>query len=407
MSLAVPRPQPLGALPWPAGMLLVPDLPGAAAAAAGLAVGTAPDPWPDGLDFVRLALDGDVAAAAAAVPGDDLVSRYNRAVLLGGDDVWADVIAGSDGELAALARTAAFSVGALPEPPAAHGAHGEVAATIGSARAAWALENGDLPAAVAELGAAADLAEEGGAPVLAASLRMTRSEILRDGLGDAPAAVAEADRAIRALPLTAPADLRAELQVARALGRMAQAGDDRGVLLGVVADLTEAVKVLREDTHPELWATVNQQLALAYLMLPMSDDGDRIRLGIAVNSLRAALRVFRPETHPAAWATTQVNLANALQYLPSAHQQTNLEEAVDLYEEVLAHRDESLDPVGVARILTNQGNALGHLGVLDDADERLGRARALFERAGDTEGVQAVDELLAEVADARDRRGGP
>lgn len=406
MSLDVPRPQPLGALPWPAGMLLVPDLPGSAQAAAGLAVGTEPDPWPEGLDFVRLALDGEIEAAAAAVPGDDAVSRYNRAVLLGGDDAWSEVIGSSEGELASLARTAAFSVGVLPEPPAVEEATGEVAATIGSARAAWALENGDLPSAVGELGTAADLADAGGAPLLAASLRMTRSEVLRDGLGDAPAAVAEADRAIRGLPLTAPADLRAELQLARALGRMALAGADRGALLGVVADLTEAVKVLREDTHPELWATVNQQLALAYLMLPMSDDGDRIRLGIAVNSLRAALRVFRPETHPAAWATTQVNLANALQYLPSAHQQTNIEEAVDLYEEVLSYRDEHLDPVGVARILTNQGNALGHLGVLDDADERLSRARALFEQVGDAEGVSAVDELLGEVADARARREG-
>ena len=30
MTLNVPRPQPLGALPWPAGMLLVPDGPGSA-----------------------------------------------------------------------------------------------------------------------------------------------------------------------------------------------------------------------------------------------------------------------------------------------------------------------------------------------------------------------------------------
>ena len=143
------------------------------------------------------------------------------------------------------------------------------------------------------------------------ALRLNRSEILREGLGDPVAAATEADSAIRALPLSAPTELRAELQVARALARQELAGDNKGALLAVVADLTEAVKVLREDTHPELFAVINQQLALAYLMMPMGDDGDRIRLGVAVTSLRAALRVFTPQTHPGAWATTQVNLANA------------------------------------------------------------------------------------------------
>mgnify|MGYP001375680642 CR=1 FL=1 len=406
MTLNVPRPQPLGALPWPAGMLLVPDGPGSAETAAALAVGTEPAEWPAALAHVRLALDGDVEGAAAAVDGDDDVARYNRAVLVGGDEAWADLVARTSGELGALARTAAFSVGMLDEPPTTDEATGEVAATIGSARAAWALEQGDVVGASEELDAAAGLASAGGAPLLSASLRLTRSEILREGLGDPAAAATEADSAIKALPLSAPTELRAELQVARALARQELAGDNKGALLAVVADLTEAVKVLREDTHPELFAVINQQLALAYLMMPMGDDGDRIRLGVAVTSLRAALRVFTPQTHPGAWATTQVNLANALQYLPSAHQESNLDEAVQLYEEVLSYRDEAVDPVGVARILTNQANALGHLGVLDDATERLDRARGLFASAGDEGGVQAVDELLAEVAEARARRDG-
>ena len=107
------------------------------------------------------------------------------------------------------------------------------------------------------------------------------------------------------------------------------------------------------------------------------------------------------DSHPVAWASAQLNLANALQYLPSVHQEQNLDEAVHLYEEVLSYRDENVDPVGVARVLLNQGNALGHLGALVDADEKLTRARALFERVGDPEGVAAADGLLAEVAAAR------
>jgi tetratricopeptide (TPR) repeat protein len=139
--------------------------------------------------------------------------------------------------------------------------------------------------------------------------------------------------------------------------------------------------------------------------MPMSSDGDRIRVGVAVNSLRAALRVFTPETHPVAWASTQLNLANALQYLPSVHQESNLDEAVQLYEEVLQVRDPQKDPLGYARILANQGNALGHLGVFRDARERLDTARAIFVEYDDGEAVAGVDEVLASLEAAESVSG--
>jgi tetratricopeptide (TPR) repeat protein len=205
---------------------------------------------------------------------------------------------------------------------------------------------------------------------------------------------------MQGLPLSAPRELRAELQVTRALARQELAGTERGALLAVVADLTEATKVFREDTYPEMFAVCNQHLALAYLVMPMSDDGDRIRIGVAVTSMRAALRVYSPETHPVAWASTQLNLANALQYLPSVHQADNLDEAVQLYEELLQHRDPVADPLGYARILANQGNALGHLGVFGDARARLTSARDLFESNGDSDSAASVAEVLAGLSEA-------
>ncbi len=245
-------------------------------------------------------------------------------------------------------------------------------------------------------------ADEAGSPILAASLRLNRAELLRDALDDPAASAREADLAVKRLPLTAPRELRAELQVTRALARQQLAGTERGALLAVVADLTEATKIFREDTYPEMFAVCNQHLALAYLVMPMSDDGDRIRIGVAVTSMRAALRVYSPQTHPVAWASTQLNLANALQYLPSVHQADNLDEAVQLYEELLQYRDPVADPLGYARILANQGNALGHLGVFGDARERLTSARDLFERAGDVDSAASVDEVLAGLTEAED-----
>ena len=94
---------------------------------------------------------------------------------------------------------------------------------------------------------------------------------------------------------------------------------------------------------------------------------------MAVNALARPQRIYTPQTHPAQWTSTQTNSANALQYLPSVHQQENLDEAVQLYEEVLQYRDPQVDPLG-RPIPSNQGNALGHLGVFTDAKERLERA---------------------------------
>ena len=394
-----PRPQPLGALPWPAGMLLLPE--GSDDLAADLVAGREPQSWPEGTEFMRRALAEDVEQAAANLTGHDLVSQYNRAVLVGGEGVWEDLAARTTGELRALVDTARFSVGEIDEAPSADESTGEIAAVVRSARASAAIEVGDIPSAVAELATAAAEAEEAGSPLLAASLHLTRAELMRERLDDPAAAARESDLAIQRLPLTAPSELRAELQVSRALARQQLAGTERGALLAVVADLTEASKVFREDTYPEMFATINQHLALAYLVMPMSSEGDRIRVGVAVNSLRGALRVFTPETHPVAWASTQLNLANALQYLPSVHQESNLDEAVQLYEELLQYRDPLRDPIGYARILANQGNALGHLGVFADARERLDQARSLFDEAGDVESVIGVDEVLASLESAQ------
>lgn len=400
----VPRPQPIGALPWPAGMLLLPE--SCTEVSAALVRGAEVRDWPEDAEFLRLALEGDAEAAAAAIPGDSLVERYNRAVLVGGDGVWGELAEATSGELRALVDVARFSVGEIDAAPSADGTTGEVAGMVGSARASAAMERGDFAVAGEELASAATAAREGGSPILAASLCLARAELLRERLGDPRGAAIEAEKALQTLPLEASRELRAELQVSRGLARQELAGTDRGALLAVVADLTEASKIFREDTHPEMFATINQHLALAYLVMPMSDQGDRIRVGVAVNSLRAALRVFTPQEYPVAWASTQLNLANALQYLPSVHQEQNLDEAVNLYEEVLQYRDPAIDPLGYARILANQGNALGHLGVFSDARERLTRARELFLANGDNEAAQGVDEVLASLDLAQAAAGG-
>lgn len=423
-TLPGPRPQPLGALPWPAGMLIIPDVLGAAEAAAELVSGAIPPIWPDDLEFFRLALDGSPERAAALITGTDEISRYNRAVLAGGTGAWEGLIPAPDTEFGVLIAAARFSVGLDDAPPAIAGnIGGEVSAVARSARAAAALEAADLPAALAELSAAQADAAGAGSPVLAATLAATRAEILREQAGDPAAALQIADAALispagepdpmapdpqaptpaapfRPAPVSLPDPVRADLYLTRALARQELAAGDATQMPAVVADLTEALKIFREDTHPELFALGNQHLGLAYLTMPMSSQGERLRLGVAVTCLRAALRVYQPETHPVAWASAQLNLANALQYLPSARQRDHLTEAIDIYEQLLSYRDPATDPAGVARVLANQGNALAHLGALADAAERLTRARELFEQAGDADAAATTTDLLAGLENA-------
>jgi tetratricopeptide (TPR) repeat protein len=130
----------------------------------------------------------------------------------------------------------------------------------------------------------------------------------------------------------------------------------------------------------------------------MVQASDQLRLGVAANSLRSALKVYTPEDYPEQWASVQLNLANSLVYTPSKHQADNLVEAVELYEAVLATRDRDSDPLGRARVLTNQGNALAHLGAFDQAKAKLYEARFLFEEQQDHESVRTVRGVLDEVA---------
>ena len=401
MSVDLIRPQPVGALPWPAGMLVIPDSEGAEEICISLAQGVVPEQWPAPLAFVEAAIEGSIDRAAALIDGDDLIARYNRAVLVGGEHAW-DSLADLDGLLGALVRTAMFSVGATDDPPElGPEVDGEIAGVVRSARASHFLEQGSIDQALVELEQASTAAGSGGSPVLAASLRSTRAELLRTERGDPAAAVVEVDAALEILPTSAPTELRADLALTRALARHELATESPILLPAVVADLHDALRTFHEETYPEAFAVCNQHLALAYLAMPMSDKADRVRVGVAVSALRAALRVFTPETYPLAWASTQLNLANALQYLPSAHQEQNLDEAVQIYEELLTIRSVEQDPLGTARILANQANALGHLGVYEPALERLATARDLFVVGGDVVAAGDVDELIASMADAQ------
>ncbi len=396
----LPRPQPIGVFPLPGGYLLIGDGPDHDDARASLVAGRLPAVFPSTLRYYELAIDGDVDGALAALTDDDPISLANRFVLDPSTHLLSRLraVAASLGDtaLSAHVEMVAFVVGLSADPPDPAAIDGELAAMAFAASATMALERRDVTAAAEALEHAAQAALPISKALAGQMLGQLANTQLDDG-GTKRAAVTF-QAAIDALAET---DLRvssAELHVS--CGAMYQEMSESAprLLKTAIDHYHAALQLVNITTAPESWAIANANLGLAYLTMPMTEASDQLRVGIAVQSLREALKVFTPDGNPDRWSSTQLNLANALVYMPSTHQAENIAEAVNLYEEVLQRRDRHRDPQGRARVLANQGNALAHLGIFDDAKMRLHEARAIFEEFEEDAAVRSVRSVLDEIA---------
>ena len=392
--------QPLGAFPLPAGLLLVPEDGDAELLEAieALGAGRLPTSWPPALEAHRLAHADEPQAAHDAIADTDAFAVYNRYVLDPDAHDPAAALASLPARLAPLVDLVRFTAGETEEPPAVAAETDAVVVALAlSAQAAHRLAHDDATAAISVLREGADLVEHL-APPLAWILRGNAATIAYEQTGEIAAPQAELSAAAAALAGTDLAISRAELHYQ--LGTIAHesAAASGGSMQGAMHHYYTALQSITREDAPYLWASAQMNLSAAYLAEPMSEASDSLRMGIAIQALRASLEVFTRESHPSEWATATLNLANALVYTPSVKQGDNLVEAVELYEEVLAVRDRMTDPLGRARVLTNQGNALAHLGVLDQATAKLYEARFLFEEQLDHDGALTVRGLLDEVA---------
>lgn len=395
------RPQSLAIFPLPAGLLLVDgEQPEHDEVRATLVAGRLPTTWPAGLAGHELAHAGRLTEALAAFSGDGPIERFNRYVL---DPESVDVAAlraDLPDEVATLLDVVQYVIGATDTVPERGSTDAEVAALVLSSRASAALTDHDAPAAVALLHEAAQTCADS-APVFAALLRGNAGTLAHEHGLDRAAARRDLEGAVRDLATTDLTLARAELhhQLATLLHEDAAAADQPPT--GAIHHYYCVLQLVTEESAPELWAAANLSLGTAYLTMPMTQASDTLRSGVAMQALRAALRVFSRETHPQQWSAATVNLANALVYAPSIKQGDNLVEAVELYEAVLEQRGRHDDPLGRARVLANQGNALAHLGIFDQSKAKLHEARSLFEEALDHDSVMAVRSILDELSRAQ------
>lgn len=383
-------PQPLGILPPPAGFLLLPDSasPLAAEALARLLAADVSGPLPAEWEFYRQAAAGDLAGALAGLgPPDDAVLAYDRFVLSGDLGAFAGLPGLPSGDLGRLIACAAFAAGESDGLPDAEGAvEPTVAGVAWMVRAAAEMETGQPAQALASLDRGVAAVRDA-SPSLAAQLLAQKAALLQASHRKAALA---ALRAALALAPEAPAGGRSPARAALflALGEMLQdvaAGDRSGLLEAVKAYQAAIHSGLSLEDDAESYALAQNNLGLAYLAMPMSEAGSPLRLGVAVQSFREALKVWTPERNPEGWTSAQLNLANALQYLPSSHPEENLAQAVEIYEQLLGVRNRAFDPLGYARLIANQANALAHLGIFAPALAKLEEAHKLFHWHGEPE----------------------
>jgi len=384
------RPQPLGVFPFPAGLLLLPDVdPSKRTALNGLMRGDATTPVPSEWRFFQLALTGDYPSALAAVDGTDAIAVHNR-IALGADLDEAGNI---------LRDAVRYAVGRTDHPPDAGDLDAELRAFVLMLQATQSIEQNHFARAIPVLREAV------------AAARTASPEFAAQLLGQL--AALESDQPALAMQhyrealLIANGPARAELSLQLGILLQDHAKGNRAALLEAVKAYQDALRFgIALEQNPESFALLQNNLALAYLAMPMAESGDQLRMGIAVQSLRDALKVYTKEKYPEQWASTQLNLANALQYIPTSHPEENLIQAVEIYDEILSVRKKAFDPVGYARLLANQANALAHLGIFAPAMEKISEAYKLFQWHNEPEMAASAMSLVESISEQRGQPHG-
>jgi tetratricopeptide (TPR) repeat protein len=390
------RPQPLGIFPPPTGYLVLPPVDGAEEVCVSLLAGRLPEQMPASLRFYALALANDRQGAWRALANDPTPeAHYNRFVLRSDPEVYRRLRQQLNGDLAALLDLVAYMGGLTDSPPAVETLRGEVAACILPAHAACALARQQYDAAIAALQRAIEEVRQM-SPLFAAQLLDHLATVYLNA-NQSLAAL----RALRdAATLTAGSelfDLRAYLALRLGVLCQDQANGQRALLLEASEWFQEALRCCSIEYTPDLYALAHYRLALTLLALAPSGNGDQAIRERAIQSLRESLRVYTCETHYDQWLNAQVSLANALRISSAASPTEHLIEAVQLYDEVLAHRDQDHDPIGYGRLLASQGNALFHLGDFARARDCLIRARTMFLANRDYGAAALLDEALVEI----------
>lgn len=386
------RPQPIGIFPMPANYLVLPESWQDSADHQNLLNGI----FPKEDSFYKFALEGETNKALAELTDDSPETKLNRFILNSSPKLYYQLKQELTGDLEKILDVAAFTLNYISTPPSAENLEDELLAFVLMANASHKIEQGEIENSINLLQLASELAKLV-SPILYGQILTSLAETQHQFFGANANVVQTYKNAIDVLKKSELEATKASLQMNLGICYQEISSGNRGALLEAVKCYQEALKFFTRENFPEEFAFAQNNLALAYLSMPMTEASDQLRVAIAIQALREALKVYKKETHIELWASTQLNLANALQYAPTSHPEENLQEAVNLYEEILSVRQPTQNPVGYARLLANQGNALAHLGIFNHAIPKLNEAMTIFNQIEDTDSANSIKEILDEI----------
>ena len=250
-------------------------------------------------------------------------------------------------------------------------------------------------------------------PLLTARIRARLSTALTGLLAPDAAPLQEAREQMQGALATLTAQGKDE-EIAEAemnLGLICQnlAGMGLGDIREAIAAYQRSLRTFDRTRHPAEFAILQNNLATAFLTIPVGAEGGRMREALAVQSFEEGLKVVNLIDHPSEYAMLQNNLGNALQYASSSHRVANGFRALDAYDEALKVRTRRDTPGEYANTLGNKANCLANLP--DDPDDPEAgnpdnsaaaialyeEALALFESLGEKDKAGLVAEAIADI----------
>ncbi len=222
-------------------------------------------------------------------------------------------------------------------------------------------------------------------------------------------AQAEFETALPALTQAGTAEEVAEVEMNLGLVLQALAGFHAVPITQAIAAYQRSLLVFTREAYATEYAILHNNLATAFLSIPMSDERGKMREALAVQSFQEALKVINLIDQPAEYAMLQNNLGNALQYVSSSHSVENNLRALEAYDEALKVRTAQDTPYEYANTLCNKANCLqnlpddlnnpdaGNRGRLRTARSYYREANDIFKQYGDMPKVNMITEMLEEL----------
>ena len=107
--------------------------------------------------------------------------------------------------------------------------------------------------------------------------------------------------------------------------------------------------------YPHEFVILQNNLATAFLSMPMTDERAKDARSPCRASVRGGLKVVDLIDHPTEYAMLQNNLGNALQYVSSSHTLENNLRAIEAYDEALKVRTRETDAARIRQHDRQQG----------------------------------------------------